>query len=98
MAARKATALKRGGFAPAVVKQYEGRAYQALLAAHGLTSSMRRKGNCWDNAVVESFFATLEHELLTANDFATRDAARRVRFEFIEACSTERAGMRALGT
>ena len=43
--------------------QYASRAYRALLAQHGITSSMSRKGNCWDNAVVESFFATLKTEL-----------------------------------
>lgn len=45
---------------------------------------MSRKGNCWDNAVAESFFATLEHELLAESDFPSRDAARRAIFEFIE--------------
>lgn len=65
--------------------QYAGRAYQVLLAAHGLTSSMSRNGNCWDNAVAESFFDTLEHELLTEADFDSRDAARRAIFAFIEA-------------
>lgn len=64
--------------------QYAGGAYQALLAAHGLSCSMSRKGDCWDNAVVESFFATLEHELLTDADFPSREAARRAIFAFIE--------------
>jgi len=64
--------------------QYAGGAYQALLAAHGLTCSMSRKGDCWDNAVAESFFATLEHELLAESDFPSRHAARRAIFEFIE--------------
>lgn len=43
--------------------QYTSAEYKALLATHGLTSSMSRKGNCWDNAVAESFFATLKIEL-----------------------------------
>lgn len=43
--------------------QYASRAYRALLEQHGITSSMSRKGNCWDNAVVESFFAVLKAEL-----------------------------------
>jgi transposase InsO family protein len=64
--------------------QYAGGAYQALLTARGLTSSMSRKGNCWDNAVAESFFATLEHELLAESDFPSRQTARRAIFEFIE--------------
>lgn len=56
--------------------QYASAAYRALLAAHGLTSSMSRKGNCWDNAVVESFFAILKNELRPEGVWATRDAAR----------------------
>ena len=64
--------------------QYAGHAYQALLAAAGCTVSMSRKGDCWDNAVVESFFGTLTKELLAREDFATRTAATRALFEFIE--------------
>lgn len=64
--------------------QYAGGAHRALLAAHGVACSMSRKGNCWDNAVAESFFATLEHELLADRDFPSRYAARRAIFEFIE--------------
>ena len=45
---------------------------------------MSRTGDCWDNAVAESFFATLEHELLTDATFHARQAARRAIFEFIE--------------
>jgi transposase InsO family protein len=44
--------------------QYASHEYQQLLAAHGVLSSMSRKGNCWDNAVAESFFATLKLELV----------------------------------
>jgi putative transposase len=44
--------------------QFTSGAYQALLATHGARASMSRRGNCWDNAVVESFFATLKAELL----------------------------------
>lgn len=64
--------------------QYASHAYRALLAAHQVTESMSRRGNCWDNAVAESFFATLEHELLAESDFPSRQAARRAIFEFIE--------------
>jgi transposase InsO family protein len=45
---------------------------------------MSRRGDCWDNAVAESFFATLEHELLALETFATRRAAQHALFEFIE--------------
>jgi putative transposase len=64
--------------------QYASRAYQQLLHAAGFTSSMSRVGNCWDNAVVESFFATLTKELLGNTTFETRDHASRALFEFIE--------------
>lgn len=64
--------------------QYASRAYQQLLASAGCRPSMSRVGDCWDNAVVESFFATLTKELLGDRPFPTRDAARRELFEFIE--------------
>jgi transposase InsO family protein len=64
--------------------QYTARAYQQELAAAGFTASMSRVGNCWDNAVAESFFATLTKELLVDGVFETRDEASRAVFEFIE--------------
>lgn len=64
--------------------QYASAAYQATLRAHGITSSMSRVGNCWDNAVAESFFATLKTELVAAVHWATRDAAQRDLATFIE--------------
>ena len=65
--------------------QYASGEYRALLAAHGAGASMSAKGDCYDNAVAESFFATLEHELLADADFATRADARQALFAFIEA-------------
>ena len=65
--------------------QYACAEYRTLLAAHGLVPSMSRKGNCWDNAVAESFFATLELELIVRSDWRTRDDARRAIFRYIEA-------------
>jgi putative transposase len=64
--------------------QYAASEYRALLAAHGIEASMSRKGNCWDNAVVESFFATLELELIVKHEWRTRDEARRAIFRYIE--------------
>jgi len=64
--------------------QYASGAYQQTLTEAGFTSSMSRVGDCWDNAVVESFFATLTKELLVDGIFATRAAASRALFEFIE--------------
>lgn len=63
---------------------YTSADYQEALSAHGLVSSMSRKGNCWDNAVAESFFATLKGELVPAARWTTRAAARLAVFEYIE--------------
>ena len=64
--------------------QYTAGAYRAALAAHGMIASMSGKGDCYDNAVAESFFATLEFELLMRNDWHTREDARRGIFRYIE--------------
>jgi putative transposase len=64
--------------------QYAALDYQNLLARHQIRPSMSRRANCYDNAVVESFFATLEWELIQRSDWATRDAARLAIFEYIE--------------
>jgi putative transposase len=63
---------------------YTGAAYQARLAAHGLTVSMSRTGDCWDNAVVESFFATLKTELGRETRWPTRAAATTALGHYIE--------------
>ena len=64
--------------------QYASAAYRQLLADAQFTPSMSRVGNCWDNAVVESFFATLTKELLLERPFESRATAMRELFEFIE--------------
>ena len=53
--------------------QYASRAYRSRLAAHGIRGSMSRRGNPYDNAHVESFFKTLKHEEIFANDYSTID-------------------------
>jgi putative transposase len=63
--------------------QYTSTECIGLLARSGGIASLSRKGNCWDNAVVESFFATLKREL-DQDIFRTRDEARLAVFEFIE--------------
>lgn len=63
---------------------YTSLAYQRQLTQTGLVASMSRKGNCYDNAVVESFFSTLKNELVHDQDFWTREAAQAAVFEFIE--------------
>jgi transposase InsO family protein len=64
--------------------QYASAAYRQLLADAQFTPSMSRVGNCWDNAVVESFFATLTKELLMERPLESRAIATRELFEFIE--------------
>lgn len=63
--------------------QYACTAYRELLAAQGMQVSMSRRGDCWDNAVAESFFATLERELIDRHAWATRAATRRAIFDYI---------------
>lgn len=64
--------------------QYASDAYQSLLQGHQIAVSMSGKGDCWDNAVMESFWATLKTELVHHEHYATRDQARRSIFEYIE--------------
>lgn len=64
--------------------QYASDDYQRLLKLHGIRCSMSRKGNCWDNAPMESFFATLKKELIHLEQYETREEARQSLFEYIE--------------
>jgi transposase InsO family protein len=64
--------------------QYASGLFQAELARMRARGSMSRKGDCWDNAVVESFFSSLKRELMDENIFETREVARQAVFEFIE--------------
>lgn len=65
--------------------QYASAEFRAMLAAHDLVASMSRQGNCYDNAVKESFFHTLKTELVNHERYRTRDEARASVFEYIEA-------------
>jgi putative transposase len=64
--------------------QYAGEHYQRSLAQHGITCGMSRRANCWDNAPMESFFASLKKELVHGENYATRTEARASLFEYIE--------------
>jgi transposase InsO family protein len=64
--------------------QYTSREYGAHLAAHDVVQSLSRPRQCWDNAVAESFFATLKMELIHRKGWPTRAAARQAVFEYIE--------------
>jgi putative transposase len=67
--------------------QYAATSYRQLLKLHGIRCSMSRKGNCWDNAVVESFFSTLKTELVYPRGFHAmdHDQAKLALFDYIEA-------------
>jgi putative transposase len=64
--------------------QYASEHYRQLLASHEITCSMSRRANCWDNAPMESFFASLKKELVHDEDYRTREEARASLFEYIE--------------
>ncbi len=64
--------------------QYTAAAYREALAARGITASMSRSGDCYDNAMAESFFATLKAELVDSNAWPTRAAARQAIFAWLE--------------
>jgi transposase InsO family protein len=65
-------------------RQFASAAYRHLIAQHGLTASMARKGNCYDNAFIESFWSTLKYELVYHRRFATLAEARTAIFDYIE--------------
>ena len=77
--------------------QYACDLYRDLLAAHGIACSMSRPGNCYDNAVAESFFGTFKSELVHRMRYRTRDEARRSIFEWIECWYNRRRRHSSLG-
>ena len=64
--------------------QYTSRDFAALARANGVVLSVGRKGECWDNAVAESFFATIKRELVDTRSWPTREGLRRAVFDYIE--------------
>jgi putative transposase len=64
--------------------QYTSEQFQKLLAEHGVTCSMSRNGDCWDNAAMESFFSSLKIERTSRRNYQTRDEARADVFDYIE--------------
>src|SRR5690606_21070376 len=64
--------------------QYTSEDFQRLLSSHGIVCSMSRKGDCWDNAAMESFFSSLKTERISRKRYPTRDAARADVFDYIE--------------
>ena len=87
--AMRMAANSRGCIAPTLChfdrgSQYASDIFQALLKRYGFVCSMSRKGNCWDNAVAESFFHSLKVEAVYGENFRTRDEARRAIFDWLE--------------
>lgn len=78
------------------VSQYAAHDYQKLLCDHGMQVSMIRKGDCYDNAVTESFFSTLKAECATGV-YSTRAQARQSIFEYIEVWYNRQRRHSALG-
>ena len=82
-------AIRGRGTGPEILHSDQGSTYatgeyRLLLAKHAIRQSMSRKGDCWDNAPMESFFHTLKTELVMHCDYKTRDQARASLFEYIE--------------
>jgi putative transposase len=83
-------ALWRRGFPRGVLfhsdrgNQYCSKDYQKMLQVYGFICSMSRKGNCWDNAVAESFFHSMKTELIYTERYATREIAKQSIFQYIE--------------
>jgi putative transposase len=78
--------------------QYASVDYQQALKAGAMVCSMSRRGNCWDNAPTESFFATLKKELVYRRHFATREAARSALFAWIAGWYNRKRRHTALGS
>jgi len=78
-------------------RQYASYAYQELLREYGMTPSMGRSGNCYDNAYVESFFGTLKTELVHGERYRPRLEARLSIFEYVEVFYNRQRSHSALG-
>lgn len=77
--------------------QYTSADYRKALAAEGIEVSMSRRGNCWDNAVAESFFSTLKTELISGKRWRTRGQLRAAVFDYIESFYNTRRLHSSLG-
>jgi putative transposase len=96
-------ALWRRGKADALLhhsdrgSQYASEQFQRLMAEHGVTCSMSRAGNCWDNAAMESFFSSLKTERTARKAYRTRDDAKADVFDYIECFYNPRRRHSTLG-
>jgi transposase InsO family protein len=78
-------------------RPYAAKVYRQRMAEAEMIPSMSRRGDCWDNAVAESFFATLEFELIEQQVFKSRAAAKTAIFDFIEVFYNRQRGHQTLG-
>ncbi len=78
-------------------KQYASNAFRDLIEEHEILPSMSRKGNCYDNAYVESFFASLKKERIYRSKYNTEDQLKRIVFEYIETWYNTRRRHSSLG-
>jgi putative transposase len=90
-------ALWRRGKPTELLHHYTSEDFQRLLSAEGIACSMSRRGDCWDNSAVESFFASLKKERVYRTIYPTRDAARADIFDYIEAFYNSRRRHSTLG-
>ncbi len=77
--------------------QYTSEQFQRLMKDNGVTCSMSRSGNCWDNAAMESFFSSLKTERIRKNIYRSRDQARADVFDYIERFIIRHAGTQPWG-
>jgi putative transposase len=77
--------------------QYASEQFYRLMADHGITCSMSRSGNVWDNAAMESFFSSLKTERVNRRVYATRDEARADVFDYVERFYNRRRQHSTLG-
>jgi transposase InsO family protein len=77
--------------------QYSCNSFVNLLDSYGITQSMCRKGNCWDNAVAESYFKTLKSELIYGNRLVSKDKMKTMLFEYVEIYYNQTRRHSALG-
>jgi putative transposase len=82
---------------PVEPAQYAAHGYRRRLEEQGMLCSMSRKGDCWDNAPMESFYATLKRELVEERDYLTREQARADVFQYLEGFYNRRRLHSALG-
>ena len=77
--------------------QYSCNSFVNLVASYGMVQSMSRKGNCWDNAVAESYFKTLKAELIYGNNLISKEQMKSLLFEYVEIYYNQNRRHSALG-